>query len=207
MGLQGGQKAEALKSILFSLKTEIDREMKEKKLERSIIDTSPFFSGATQLAWNASQALIIPVRTDQQSISSLELLINMLVDKQSEFRKYLPDEEQPIPKIHMVVLTHCGWSTTEGARNEPNQQTKIYIEKVYDIISKRKNLLTTTNPDNHLFMLDDFLGSGRISSIVSKPIELLVPGDNMRIGGVKVSVNKSVDKCKHQLQYISRQLW
>ena len=163
-GLQQSQKQLALKSILYSLETEIKRELSENSLDKCIIDTSPFFAGATQLAWYAADALVIPVRTDQQSIKSLELLINILTNPQSEFRKYLPENDMNVPKIQMVVLTHCGWSTVAGARNEPNQQTKLYLKKVYDILSKNRTLLSTRNPENHLFMLDDFLGSGRISS-------------------------------------------
>ena len=135
-GLQQSQKQLALKSILYSLETEIKRELSENSLDKCIIDTSPFFAGATQLAWYAADALVIPVRTDQQSIKSLELLINILTNPQSEFRKYLPENDMNVPKIQMVVLTHCGWSTVAGARNEPNQQTKLYLKKVYDILSK-----------------------------------------------------------------------
>ena len=120
---------------------------------------------------------------------------------------YLPENDMKVPKIQMVVLTHCGWSTVAGARNEPNQQTKVYLKKVYDILSKHRTLLSTDNPDNHLFMLDDFLGSGRISSIESKPMELLQEGETKVIDRVRVSVNKSVDKCKNQLKFISNQLW
>lgn len=206
-GLQHAQKEQALKSILYSLKSEIDRELAENDLDKCLIDTSPFFAGATQLAWYAADALVIPVRTDQQSIKSLELLIHTLSSPQSEFRKYLPDSDMNVPKIQMVVLTHCGWSTVSGARNEPNQQTKVYLKKVYDILSKHRTLLSTNDPDNHLFMLDDFLGSGRISSIESKPMELLREGETKVIERVRVSVNKSVDKCKNQLTYIARQLW
>ena len=205
-GLQHAQKEQALKSILYSLKKEIERELNENSLDKCLIDTSPFFAGATQLAWYAADALIIPVRTDQQSIKSLELLINTLSNPQSEFRKYLPENDMNIPKIQMVVLTHCGWSTVAGARNEPNQQTKVYLNKVYDIISKHRTLLSTANPENHLFMLDDFLGSGRISSIESKPMDLLQEGETKVIDRVRVSVNKSVDKCKNQLKFIAEQL-
>lgn len=204
--LQYPQRDEALQSILFSLKNEIIRELDENNLDKCLIDTSPFFAGATQLAWYAADALIIPVRTDQQSINSLELLINTLSGPQSEFRKYIPGDMQT-PKIQMVVLTHCGWSTVAGARNEPNQQTKVYLKKVYDILSKHRSLLTTDNPDNHLFMLDDFLGSGRISSVESKPIALLQEGETKTIDRVKVCVNRSVTKCKNQLNFISNQLW
>ena len=206
-GLQYPQKEQALKSILYSLETEIERELRENELDKCLIDTSPFFAGATQLAWYAADALVIPVRTDQQSIKSLELLINTLSSPQSEFRKHLPENDMNVPKIQMVVLTHCGWSTVAGARNEPNQQTKVYLNKVYDIISKHRTLLSTNNPDNHLFMLDDFLGSGRISSFESKPMALLKEGETKVIDRVRVSVNKSVDKCKNQLKFISEQLW
>ncbi len=206
-GLQQSQKQLALKSILYSLETEIKRELSENSLDNCIIDTSPFFAGATQLAWYAADALVIPVRTDQQSIKSLELLINILTNPQSEFRKYLPENDMNVPKIQMVVLTHCGWSTVAGARNEPNQQTKLYLKKVYDILSKNRTLLSTRNPENHLFMLDDFLGSGRISSFESKPMELLKEGETKVIDRLRVSVNKSVDKCKNQLKFISNQLW
>lgn len=206
-GLSNNLKNEALKSILYSLKTEIDRELTEDNLDKCIIDTSPFFAGATQLAWYAADALVVPVRIDQQSIKSLELLLNTLSTPQSEFRKYLPENDMNIPKIQMMVLTHCGWSTVKDARNEPNQQTKIYLKKIYDILSRHRNLLSTQNPDNHLFLLDDFLGSGRISSYESKPIELMKPGEIKSIDRVRVSVNDSVEKCKNQLRFIYNQLW
>lgn len=206
-GIQQPQRDQALTSILYSLKTEIERELSENNLDKCLIDTSPFFSGATQLAWYAADALVIPVRTDQQSIKSLELLINTLSNPHSEFRKYLSENDMNVPLIQMVVLTHCGWSTVAGARNEPNQQTKVYLKKVYDILSKHRTLLSTNNPDNHLFMLEDFLGSGRISSFESKPMELLQEGETKVIDRVRVSVNKSVGKCKNQLKYIAQQLW
>lgn len=206
-GLQQPQREQALNSILYSLRSEIDRELEQNALDKCIIDTSPFFAGATQLAWYAADALVIPVRTDQQSIKSLELLISTLTNPQSEFRKYLLDNDMNVPKIQMVVLTHCGWSTIAGARNVPNQQTKVYLGRVYDILSKYRSLLSTDNPDNHLFMLDDFLGSGRISSWEAKPIELLKEGETKTIERTRVVVNQSVTKCKHQLEYISNQLW
>ena len=206
-GLSSPTREQSLKSILLSLKTEIKRELKERTLKRCIIDTSPFFSGATQLSWYAADALIIPVRTDQQSINSFELLLNTLTAPQGEFRKYMSDYPFSSPKVHMVVLTHCGWSTTQGARNEPNQQTKVYLHKIYDIMSRHRALLSSDNPDNHLLMLDDFLGTGRISSVVAKPIDLLQAGEMKTIERVRCCVNRSVDKCKNQLRYICNQIF
>ena len=56
-------------------------------------------------------------------------------------------------------------------------------------------------------MLDDFLGSGRISSFESKPMELLKEGETKVIDRLRVSVNKSVDKCNNQLKFIANHLW
>jgi hypothetical protein len=104
-------------------------------------------------------------------------------------------------------LTHCGWSTRPGARNEPNQQTKIFLEKVKDIVNRSITNFTTSDADNHIVLLDDFLGSGRMSTAQSKPIMMLNPGDSETINGVKTFVNQSVEKIKHQVRYISSCIW
>lgn len=204
--LAGPQQTQIMDSMLCALKNEIKREMQETGVERCIIDTSPFFSGATHLAWHASDALIIPVRTDQQSINSLSLLLQTLSSPASEFRKVLPSNGHT-PKIQLIVLTHCGWSTSAGARNKPNQQTRVYAEKVFDIIRQNITHFTTTNPENHLVLLDDFMGTGRISSARSQPIELLRAGESMTINRVRVAVNDSVGKIQNQLKYISDNIW
>lgn len=203
--LPSSQQEQVIKSILFSLKEEILREMEETNTKKCLIDTSPFFAGATHLAWHATDALIIPVRTDQQSINSLNLLLKILSDPSSEFRKTALDE--PSPKIQMIVLTHSAWSTVAGARNVPNQQTKVYLRQIEDIVNRNINHFTTDDPKNHIVILDDFLGSGRISSALSKPIHLLELGESARINNVRTTVNASVEKCKNQLQFINRSIW
>ena len=204
--MSGLQQTMILDKMLYSLRNEINREMKETGTSRCIIDTSPFFSGATHLAWHASDALIIPVRTDQQSINSLTLLLRTLSDPSSEFRKIIPSDGHT-PKIQMIVLTHCGWSTSKNARNIPNRQTKIYVEKVLDIIRQYITHFTTDIATNHLLLFDDFLGTGRISSAKSKPISLLSPGESMTINRVRTEVNASVEKVKNQLSYIFKSIW
>ena len=173
--LSGVQQTTAVDSMLYSLKNEIAREMTETKTDKCLIDTSPFFSGATHLAWHATDAIIVPVRTDQQSINSLNLLLDTLSNPSSEFRREMPSDGHT-PKIQMVVITHCTWSTAGGARNIPNQQTKVYVEKVRDIVNRNIQHFTTDDPDNHVVLLDDFLGTGRISTALSKPISLLEAG-------------------------------
>lgn len=204
--LPAAQKATVVDSLLYSLKVELLREQKETETNKFLIDTSPFFSGCTHLAWHAVDALIVPVRTDKQSINSLSLLLRTLSNPGSEFRRTMPTDMHT-PKIQMVVLTGCGWTTRAGAKNEPNQQTKVFLEEIYDIVSRNIAHFTTNNPDNHIVLSDDFLGSGRISSALSKPIELMNPGDSARINRIKTDVNGSVDKIKNQLSFISKNLW
>lgn len=200
------QKNTVIDTLLYSLKTEILREQKETETTKCLIDTSPFFSGCTHLAWHAVDALVVPVRTDKQSINSLALLLKTLSNPGSEFRRTMPTDMHT-PKIQMIVLTGCGWTTRAGARNEPNQQTKVFLEEVYDIVNRNIAHFTTNHPDNHIVLSDDFLGSGRISSALSKPIELMNPGDSARINRIKTDVNGSVDKIKNQLNYINNNLW
>lgn len=204
--LSGPQKITVTDSLLYSLKTEILREQQETKTEKFLIDTSPFFSGCTHLAWHAVDSLIVPVRTDKQSINSLSLLLKTLANPTSEFRRTMPSDNHA-PKIQLIVLTGCGWTTRAGARNEPNQQTKVFLEEVRDIVGRNISHFTTNNPDNHIVLSDDFLGSGRISSALSKPIELMQPGDSTRINRIKTDVNGSVEKIKNQLRFISKNLW
>lgn len=205
--LPSDKRSSRIRDIFGSLKTELEKEKETNQLKRCIIDTSPFLSGGTELSLYASEALIIPVRTDQQSISSLELLLDTLSNSESTFNKYRTQHGMSIPKVHMVVLTHCGWSTKAGAINKPNQQTMLYLKQVYNILERRVSMLSSDNTANHIVMLDDFLGTGRISSALSKPIDLLQAGESKSINYVKVCVNKSVEKCKNQLRYIGDQLW
>lgn len=204
--VSGAQQQTMIDNMLFSLKQEIQREQSETKTAKCLIDTSPFFSGCTHLAWHASDALLVPVRTDQQSINSLSLLLNTLSNSSSEFRRTMPQNGHS-PKIQLIVLTHCGWSTKLGAQNEPNKSTIAFLEKVRDVVNRNITHFTTDNPDNHVVLLDDFLGSGRISSALSKPIQLMQAGDTVTINRAKTEVNASVEKIKSQLQFINDSIW
>lgn len=204
--LAAAQKITVIDTLLYSLKTELNREKAETNTTKCLIDTSPFFSGGTHLAWHAVDALIIPVRTDKQSINSLSLLLKVLTNPSSEFRRTMPSDNHA-PKIQLIILTGCGWTTRAGARNEPNQQTKVFLEEVFDIVSRNISHFTTNNANNHIVLSDDFLGSGRISSALSKPIELMQPGDSTRINRVKTEVNGSVGKIQNQLKFIHQNIW
>lgn len=204
--ITGNNQATMIDNMFFSLRTEIQREMNVIGAYRCLIDTSPFFAGATHLAWHATDALIVPVRTDQQSLNSLQLLLDTLTNPASEFRRIMPSNNHT-PLIQMVVLTHCGWSTVAGARNMPNQQTKMFLERIFDLISRYINLFTTNDPLNHIMMLDDFLGSGRMSSALSKPIMFMHAKETMYIHRVKTSVNESVYKIQNELRFLADSIW
>ncbi len=83
----------------------------------------------------------------------------------------------------------------------------MYLEKIRDIVNRNIQHFTTNDPDNHILLLDDFLGTGRISTALSKPISLLEPGESMRINRVRTTVNESVQKVKAQLAYINSSIW
>jgi len=206
-GIPGGADIKAREQILNSMRDLLDRETKKAKIKKVLIDTSPFFSGATHLTWHAVDSLIVPVRTDQQSVDSLQLLIDLLTDSARPFLRTQDNLSLRSPKIQMVVLTHCGWSTRRGAKHEPNNQTKIYLQKVKEVVSSNIELFTTNDPDNHIVPIDDFLGSGRISSAKSIPIKVLNPLQTFTISGQKVQVNESVEKCKRQLSFITKNIW
>ncbi|EII3729055.1 TPA: ParA family protein [Vibrio cholerae] len=206
-GIPGGADIKAREQILNSMRDLLDRETKKVETKKVIIDTSPFFSGATHLTWHAVDSLIVPVRTDQQSVDSLQLLIDLLTDTSRSFLRSQDRLALSSPKIQMVVVTHCGWSTRAGAKHEPNNQTKIYLEKVRKIVANNMHLFTTNDPDNHIVPLDDFLGSGRISSAKSIPIKCLKPQQSFTISGQQVTVNSSVEKCQKQLAFITQNIW
>ena len=159
------------------------------------------------LTWHAVDSLIVPVRTDQQSIDSLKLLLNLLQNESRSFLRAQRGLQLNKPKIQMVVVTHCGWSTRPGAQHEPNNQTKVYLKKVKQVISDNIDCFTTKDPDDHIVPLDDFLGSGRIASAKKIPIKCLNPQQNFTIGGQRVTVNDSVTKCQRQLSFITQNIW
>lgn len=205
--IPGSASPKAREQILNSMKDLLDRETRKYEIGRVLIDTSPFFSGATHLAWHAVDSLIVPVRTDQQSVDSLKLLIKLLSDPERSFIRSQDGLDLQNPKIQMIVVTHCGWSTRGGAKHEPNNQTKIYLEKVRTVVKNNINLFTTDEPDNHIVPLDDFLGSGRISSAKSIPIKRLHSQQSFNIAGQSVTVNSSVEKCQKQLSFITNNIW
>lgn len=201
-----GKRSDAMKRILFGLRTVLDEEAKSLKASKILIDTSPFFGGATHLAWMAAEALIIPVRVDQSSLEALDLTLRMLEDKSMDFLRYAQEsgETQAIPKIQVIAMTHCGWSRTKA--KTPDQSTQAFVQQVIGKISSKGHLFSAENPLDSIVLLDDFHSAGRISGRMRKPLANLEVGQSFNIEGKRLQVNESLDRYKRELKFLANLL-
>lgn len=201
-------------NILTSLDNILASEENSINPDYTIIDTSPFFAGATHLVLHACEELIVPVRADHQSIVSLELLLTMLTSPEKEYLKYVAATENApvlkIPKIKMVVLTHCGWSRLE--ENTIDSSTSLFYDRVYSLINRFQQLFTSFSnkekfkAEEHIVLLDDFLTSARISNEKCIPLYNLDPGQKFTISGTRLTVNSSVERYQAQLKHLISKL-
>lgn len=186
--------------LLNMLRTIISQQMEETKSEKVLIDTSPFFAGGTHLAWSAADALIIPVRVDEQSIFSLQLTLDMLVNENSDFnvwRKRAGIKTKPV--VQAILMTHCGWN--RQADHQIDRASRMYIERAVTISNEYHEAFSTNNPIDHFALLSDFHSSGRISGSKAIPIDKLVEGRTHKIDGKNLEVNGSVNRYKKELKY------
>jgi hypothetical protein len=118
--------------VLSSLRHIIDQASQTAKPEKILIDTSPFFGGATHLAWVAADALVVPVRVDQHSIEALRLTLSMLKDPDMDFQKFNTQAGlDRHPKVHAIVMTHCGWNRQKP--NTPDSSTRFFVERALNV--------------------------------------------------------------------------
>jgi cellulose biosynthesis protein BcsQ len=191
----------AVANLLNSLNDIIENEKRDLKSEVVLIDTSPFFGGGTHLAWAAAEALIIPVRVDEQSIFALELTLKMLHDENSDFntwRKRANIEKKP--KVQAIIMTHCGWNRQSSYQIDST--SKMYIERAINICNKYADCFSTDIPANHFALLSDFHSTGKISGSLSIPITKLVPGSFHTVDGKRLQVNDS-DRYHKELSYVT----
>lgn len=193
-----GYEEASSKRILLTLDRIMSKMEAKLKPEKIIIDTSPFFGGATHLSWCSVEALIIPVRVDQHSIDAFRLTLEMLEKESMDFQKFNKQANLiHSPKIHAVVMTHCGW--TRSVKNKPDSSTVFFVEKALEIAAKHKNLFSESNIDNCFYLLDDFLSSGRISGKKRIPLTMLKKGTKYPIDGQRLSVNPSVERYQKEI--------
>jgi hypothetical protein len=198
-----GSKAEKTRNnILRSLETTIAKITAEKKFEITLIDTSPFFGGATHLAWVAADALIIPVRVDQHSMEALGLTLSMLQNQDMDFLRLNQQSGiQRIPRVHAIVMTHCGWNRQQ--ENTPDRSTQSYLAQVVEIVYKYKGLFTSKDPINCIHLLDDFHSAGRISWSKRIPLAKLNVGQFFSIEGHRLQVNESLTRYQNEMKSIA----
>lgn len=201
----GTLKTDASARILNSLKRIVDRSAEHAKPEKILIDTSPFFGGATHLAWVAADALIIPVRVDQHSIEALRLTLKMLVDPNMDFQKFNTQAGiNHTPKVHAIVMTHCGWNRQKP--NNPDSSTRFFIEQALNIANEYGHVFSESDVSKCFYLLDDFHSSGRISGNQRIPLAKLVSGKKYIVEGQRLEVNPSVDRYKREMANLSAAL-
>lgn len=201
----GGHSEAASRRVLLSLKAIIDEAQKTAKADKILIDTSPFFGGATHLAWSSAEALIIPVRVDQHSVEALRLTLDMLSKPEMDFHKF--NKQAGIvhqPKVHAIVMTHCGWNRQKA--NTPDSSTRFFVERALDIAHKYAGLFTEEDISKCFYLLDDFHSSGRISGKQRIPLARLQSGQKYTVEGQRLEVNPSVDRYKREMQNLAAAL-
>lgn len=191
--------------ILNSIKKIAEIAKAEIKAKKILMDTSPFFGGATHLAWCAADALIIPVRVDQHSLEALKLTLEMLSDEKSEFHKFNTQGGiANIPKVHAIAMTHCGWS--RQTKNKPDSSTRYFLQRAVEIAKQHEHLFSEKNAEDCFYLLDDFLSSGRISGKQRIPLAKLEAGQKFAVDGQRLEVNPSVDRYKLELSNLANAL-
>ena len=196
----GNQKA--VRNILLSLKTILADEAESKVCSKILLDCSPFYGGGTHLAWCAADALIIPVRVDEHSIESLDLTLNMLSDKSSDFNVWADRAGgMETPKVAAIVMTMVGArSPQKGVKDRASQ---MYVEKAYQTAAKYPQLFDFEDPADAFVITDDFMSAGRISGAEGIPIPKLKVGQFHTVNGSRLQVNQSQTKYRKELEYLA----
>jgi cellulose biosynthesis protein BcsQ len=190
-----------VKTLLWSLRDILKQEAKELRCESIIIDTSPFYSGGTHLAWCAADALIVPVRVDEHSVESLGLLLDLLEDKSRDFQQW--NERGgclSTPKVAAVVMTMAGAKSQKEAT--PDAASRMFIERALRIAGKRPSLFEG-DPADAFVITDDFMSAGRISGAKSIPISELKVGGFHTVSERRLQVNQSAERYQRELAYLT----
>lgn len=196
------QNKSAVQKLLHGLRRVIETERADNKCQKILLDTSPFYAGGTHLAWCAVDALVVPVRVDEHSIESLELLFAMLSDPS---RDYVMWNDRAgglqVPKIAAVVMTMVGSKSQIEAT--PDSASRMYIERAIGIAEKYAALFAHKDPSDAFVITDDFHSAGRISGAKRIPITELQVKDFHTVEGRRLQVNRSAVRYQKQLRYLA----
>ena len=203
--LRTDQKERASRNVLRALNRVVTHASEYAKPDKILIDTSPFFGGATHLAWESAEALIIPVRVDQHSLDALRLTLEMLTKPEMDFHRLNAQssmKHQPV--VHAVVMTHCGWNRQKA--NTPDSSTRFFVERALEISNNYRQVFSELEPADCFYLLDDFHSSGRISGKQRIPLSELKAGTKYMVEGQRLEVNPSVDRYKKEIVNLANAL-
>lgn len=196
------QNTTAVQRLLHGLKSILAKEAKEKKCAKILIDTSPFYAGGTHLAWCAVEALIVPVRVDEHSLESLELLFRQLTDSSRDFVQWNQRAGGlPAPKIAAVVMTMVGSKSQK--KSTPDSASRMYIERALAIAEKNSSMFGHADPSDAFVLTDDFHSAGRISGAKRIPISELGIRSFHTVENRRLQVNASAERYQKQLKYLA----
>ncbi len=200
----GARSADINRRTLQALESTIKEFSSETS--KTLIDTSPFFGGATHLSWVAADALVIPVRVDQHSIEALKLTLSMLKNPEMDFLRMNKQAGiKKVPKVHAIAMTHCGWSRQSSFA--PDRSTQAYLKQVIDIVQENAELFSCAdNPVEAVHLLDEFHSAGRISGSKRIPLARLNVGQSYVIEGQRLEVNPSLERYNKELKYLASSL-
>lgn len=198
----GSRSKETSKNILQSVEQLAESLRGHLKAQKVLIDTSPFFGGATHLGWVAADALIIPVRVDQHSMEALKLTLSMLRNPDMDFLRL--NKQAGItktPKVHAIAMTHCGWN--RQSQNTPDRSTQAYLSHVIEIAEQNADLFTCKDPIDAIHLLDDFHSAGRISGTKRIPLAKMNVRDSHVIGLQRLEVNESITRYQYEMKSLA----
>ena len=192
----------AVRKLLHSLRTVLEKEAQIKECDQILLDTSPFYAGGTHLAWCAVEALIVPVRVDEHSLESLELTMGLLADESKDFMVWNARAGGlKSPKIAAIVMTMVG--SKSQIRATPDLASTMFIERAVDIAERYSSLFGHEEPSDAFVLTDDFHSAGRISGAKSIPVSDLKVRSFHTVEGRRLQVNTSATRYQKQLEYLA----
>jgi cellulose biosynthesis protein BcsQ len=133
--------------LLLSLKAVLDKQAKLKGCDAILIDTSPYYAGGTHLAWTAADALVVPIRVDENSLYSFDLLLRFLTSQGKDFVQWNERAGSvSSPKVAAVVMTMVGASTSESGL--PDSASRVYVERALDLAEKYPQVFPYEDPSD-----------------------------------------------------------
>jgi chromosome partitioning protein len=92
-------------------------------------------------------------------MEALKLTLSMLKNPDMDFLRLnaqagISDK----PKVHAIVMTHCGWN--RQAAFTPDRSTQAYLAQVIEIANESADLFSCDDPIEAIHLLDDFHSAG-----------------------------------------------